>query len=179
MKEYKIPVAAGGVNAITVRGNFFRLLNPGGASVRIDVNDLQFYLDKGQAVKNLPFIFETLHIYNEGASDIEVVLMVGVGEFDDNSMTGSFRDEANSTLITPVMMGFSALQVLSIPANPNRVKLCVRANTGNADVVWVGGMINYGIPLLPGDVWEEKTTCAVDFKCGAGGSAILYWYEVE
>ena len=57
---------------------------------------------------------------------------------------------------------------VEIPANPLRKTLFISANPANANIVWIGGEENTGIPLLPGEKLPFETGDALSVVGQAG-----------
>ncbi|WP_163557155.1 hypothetical protein [Halomonas sp. NO4] len=166
LRDYVLNIEPGAQQLVQAVGEYFRVTDASGGRVTVETSrGDSFEVQGGEGARVRPF--DTLRIRNDSGVTLRVRLIAGTGEFESNRTTGSVALDAAATIqaVGDIAGGET------IPANPDRRQLVMRASINNGQAVTIAGL-----PIQPGDTFELDVTGAVEVGGDAGD--VLHVAEV-
>lgn len=166
LRDFVLNIEPGAQQVIYTEGDYFRVTDASGGKVNVSTSKGDaFDVQEGEGARVREF--NELRVRNDSGVTLRVRLIVGTGEFESSRSTGDVTVNPGATIeaIGEIAGGGT------IPANPERRQLLMRASLNNGAALTIAGL-----PLQPGDVFELDVTGAVDVG-GAVGD-VLHVAEV-
>lgn len=152
LRDYVLNIDPGNQVLVQAIGDYFRVIDASGGRVNVSTSSGDaFDVQEGEGARVRDF--ESLRVRNDSGVTLRVRLIVGTGEFESGRTTGSVSLSAASTIqVVGEVAGGG-----TIPANPDRRQLIMRASVDNGEALSIAG-----IPLQPGDTFELDVSGPVD-----------------
>ncbi|NIC03972.1 hypothetical protein [Billgrantia bachuensis] len=166
LRDYVLNVEPGAQVLVQCIGDYFRVLDASGGKVNISTSKGDaFDVQEGEGARVREF--ESLRVRNDAGVTLRVRMIVGSGEFESGRTTGNVSLKAAATIqaVGDVAGGGT------IPANPDRRQLVMRASLNNAAAVTIAGL-----PIEPGDTFELDV--AGEVAVGGDAGDVLHVAEV-
>lgn len=166
LRDYVLSIEPGSEVPVQMNGDYFRVVDADGGTVRAitDAGDsLTVREGEGARIR----AFTTIRFRNESEIARRVVVIVGLGEFESARMSGAVAPAPAATLVAVGDVAGGG----TIPSNPARRQLVMRASNDNAERLSIAGL-----PIEPGDTFELDITGAVDVAGDA--SDVMHVAEV-
>jgi len=166
LRDYVLMIEPGSEQLVNAIGDYFRVTSADGGRVKVSTSKGDsFDVQEGEGAKVRDF--ETLRIRNDSSIALRVRMLVGSGEFQSARTSGSVSVNPGATIqaVGDYVGGDT------IPANPNRQQMIMRADTNNA-----GDLTIAGLPMQPGDILELNITGGVTI--GGDGTDTLHVAEI-
>jgi hypothetical protein len=182
IRQYKRTIPSGAVVNIDGMGQpefvHFRECDDTSAVVSIlatnvqgqDVIDAQLLSGQGF---NGSKMFTHLALKNESDTQIVATFVVGSGEFTDQRINGQVEVATSQLLASPAPLLLNN-EAGEIPANGARRQVVLYADANNIEPVFLGGVINQGLPIYPNSSMSIETTTAIAIY--ANETAAKIWY---
>ncbi len=166
LRDYVLHIAPGAQELVQAVGDYFRVTDASGGRVNVstsrgDAFDVQG--GEGARVRE----FSELRVRNDSSVAIRVALIVGTGSFESSRTTGAVSMLAAGSIVAVGDIAGGG----TIPGNPYRRQLVMRASADNGEAVTIAGL-----PIGPGDVFELDVTGAVEV--GGDPADLLHVAEV-
>lgn len=152
LRDYVLNIEPGAQSLVQAIGDYFRVTDASGGRVNVSTSSGDaFDVQEGEGARVRDF--ESLRVRNDSGVSLRVRLIVGTGEFESARTTGAVSIKAAATLIAVGDIAGGG----TVPANPERRQLVMRASIDNSNAVSIAG-----IPLKPGDTFELDVTGPVE-----------------
>ena len=196
-KDYLFTVPAGQVRNFACWGQVLRVQSLAGVAsviMKIEPAGVQVQMAAGQKIK-LPAVFNQITIDNTGGGvDATLTVLAGVGDFEDQAISGSVtatiagtpnvRADIGDTLDSKAddSIAAAATEVVSAAA-PTRRRICVinlASNVGEKRIGDAGAGAANGFPLQPGEfVWLETTAAVSVYNAAAVAESVALVEELD
>lgn len=172
MKEINISVAAGTTQPVNMQGGVINVKASTGA-LKFKGQGFEVRLTAGQGIR-IKQGFDDFNVENESAGIITATLVIGTGDFTDNSLpdmnlakSGNASDQVDESI--------AAAGAYTLAANSARREALISNLSTNSAAVRVGpnAAVNRGTELLPGSTGTFTTTAALTiYNTGAGAQSV-------
>ncbi|MCW8917484.1 MAG: hypothetical protein OQL08_01505 [Gammaproteobacteria bacterium] len=172
MKEINISVGAGASQPVYMEGSVINVKASGG-SLKFKGQGFEVSLSAGQGIR-IKQGFDNFTVENESAGTIAATLVIGTGDFSDNSLPDvSFTKSANAS--DQADESIAAGTAYTLAANSARREALITNLSTNTDPIRVGpnAAANRGTELLPGSTGTFETTATLKIhNTGAGAQSV-------
>lgn len=184
IRERNFTIAAGAEVVVQGVGTFIGVLSVSDTTQELEIKGVN---EGGQEILSARLLqgeriildrtYNQLRIKNPGAASVSIDVLVGTGRFESGRLTGAVSVDVPGTLTANTKLTVAGVPVVqTIAANAARKNIMIKADSANAGLIWVGGVVDDGIPLAAGENIVLDGTAAVDLLGTAGGDVI---YSLE
>ena len=181
IRDYKLKIPANSSISRASAGDYIKLLQSTAPQIFMPIEAskdgarvLSVGLQQLGAIKALQS-FTEYRIYNPTDTAVDVVLVVGSGEYESpQDQTRTEIQPFENVVGLPEKTLTGGAQYYA--ENLSRKKIVVMAATDNGAVVWLSNTAGQGIPLPAGGVFDENVTGRI-YTTGTSGDKV-YAYEV-